>query len=227
MKAKIFGVLLLCIPLSSLALHKLLFAKAYQTTNIKPQDRSLTIYLPIAQMDEWIIANKNSLYAGTLTLTIMHDKTKRDIVVFANGKLNPGWTTYPLGSMQNKNNLATRFVSSIKVPTSPEDKLTLRLALKRAVFGIGPYAAGILPAGTYTAIGHYSGLLDQPNLKHSLVQQLATAFNGDEKHPDSALNHLYNRAFLANWDKQWSLVIINNQGWMSDPLIPYRINPFM
>jgi hypothetical protein len=100
------------------------------------------------------------------------------------------------------------FRSTKKYATAPDDLLKIELHVKKDLNGIGPLETGILPAGTYTAQGTYSGLIDEydvPDPQNNLPEETI-----------AKLRELYDfKAFMENWEAQWALQGIENKGWLA------------
>lgn len=129
------------------------------------------------------------------------------ITIFENGKLSDGWESIELPNPK-AGAIYFGFKSSKKYLSAPGDHLRIELLVKRDLRGIGPTQTGVLPAGRYISEGGYSGLLDE----YVVPRELANL-------PEEALSGLREgyefMAFLENWEKQWSLEITDEEGWLT------------
>jgi len=180
-----------------------------QTKVAEPRDRAIFLKLPLLQPDfHWSFLNREDFLAGKLTLQIIRAGKSTTITIVDNGKFSEGWEPLPLCPVPKPGKIYFGFQSSKKFPTAPGDRLKIEFQVKKDLGGIGPTQTGVLPAGTYTAEGGYSGLLDDyavPDFAKNLPEEKI-----------SKLRQLYEfKAFLVNWESQWPLRITGDEGWLS------------
>ena len=180
-----------------------------QTKNDKPVERTLSLKLPLSQpVLQWTFKSKADFLAGRLVLHVIRDGVSTPIKIFENGAFKDGWESTEL-KIPKAGEVYFGLQSSKKYPTAPGDRLRIELLVARDLEGIGPTQTGFLPAGTYISEGIYSGLIDEyavpeemKNLPEETIGKLREAYEF--------------RAFLENWDQQWSLKITGEEGWL-DP----------
>ena len=146
------------------------------------------------------------MLAGRLVLHIFRDGKSSSVKIFEAGEFEDGWEAIELQNPE-AGEIYFGFQSSKTYPTAPGDRLSIELLVREDLEGIGPTQTGILPAGTYTSEGSYSGLIDEyavpeqaKNLPEETVAKMRQAYEF--------------KAFLENWDQQWSLKISGEEGWL-------------
>jgi len=179
-----------------------------QTKTAEPRNRAIHLKLPLRQpVFHWSFHREKDLLAGKLILRILRGGVTSTIVIFENGKLSEGWEAMPFRNPK-AGEIYFGFRSSKKYETAPGDRIEIELQVKEDLHGIGPLHTGILRAGTHKAKGSYSGLIDEyaiPDQAKKLPTETLTK-----------LRQAYDyKAFLENWDEQWSLEIANEEGWLS------------
>jgi hypothetical protein len=193
---------------SAYALRITKMPKEIQTTIIEPRMRTISLKLPLRQpVFHWTFQSKEDLLAGKLILRISRNGKTTEIVIFENGHMSEGWEPITLPNNPKAGEIYFGFQSSKKYATAPNDKLAIELYVKDDLDGIGPLETGILPAGTYKAQGIYSGLLDEYNVPdHSK--------DGPKAMLDRLRKMYEFKAFLENWESQWSLRNTGDEGWL-------------
>ncbi len=182
--------------------------KELQTTIVEPQMRRISLKLPLRQpVFHWTFQSEKDLLAGKLVLSISRNGETTEIVVFENGHMSKGWEPIIAPVNPKAGETYFGFQSSEKYATAPNDKLTIELYVKQDLDGIGPLETGVLPAGTYKAQGSYSGLLDEYKVPDP-------SKNTPKETLDKIRKMREFKAFLENWESQWSLRITSNQGWL-------------
>ncbi|MDB4746074.1 hypothetical protein OAG52_02675 [Verrucomicrobia bacterium] len=179
-----------------------------QTKNAQPVSRLLTLKLPLRQpVFHWSFLSRNDFLAGRLVLHVVRDGKSTLITIFDDGKFSDGWEAIDVPNPK-AGELYFQFQSSKKYLTAPGDRLRIELLVKRDLNGIGPTDTGILPAGSYTSEGSYSGLLDE----YALPGQIKDL-------PDETVAKLREayeyKAFLENWEQEWSLKMTGEEGWLT------------
>ena len=193
---------------SAYALRMTKMPKELQTAIVEPRMRTISLKLPLRQpVFHWTFQSKEDLLAGKLMLRIHRNGTTTEVVIFENGYLSEGWEPITVPNPK-AGEIYFGFQSSKKYGTAPNDKLTIELYVKKDLDGIGPLQTGILPAGTYKAQGSYSGLLDQYKVS-------GRAKNLPKETLDKLRKVYEFKAFLENWESQWSLRITGDEGWLS------------
>lgn len=178
-----------------------------QTKSAEPVDRMLSLKLPLRQpVFHWTFLSRSDFLAGRLALHVLRDGKSTTITIFENGKFSDGWEAIDLQNPK-AGEIYFGFQSSKKYPTAPGDRLTIELLVREDLDGVGPTHAGVLPAGTYTSEGSYSGLIDE----YALPAQAKSLPEGTL----AKLRQTYEfKAFLENWEQQWSLKITGEDGWL-------------
>jgi hypothetical protein len=179
-----------------------------QTKNVEPVDRGISLKLPLHQpIFHWTFHSRNDFLAGRLVLHILRDGNSTPITIFDNGKFSDGWEAIDLQDPEAGERYFG-FQSSKKYPTAPRDRLRIELLVTKDLEGIGPMQTGVLPAGTYTSEGSYSGLIDEyalpgeaKDLPEETVAKLREAYDF--------------KSFLENWEQQWSLKVTGEEGWLA------------
>ncbi len=218
----LFLSLLISIP--SFALHRSTLPQSLQTKHGTPMPRYLSVTLPLKQAEEWIFANRNQLLQGKLTLTISRPGFINEIIIFDHGQFNHYWHDMKLGKGAKPNDVNFKFVSTKKYLTAPGDSLELEFTNVQNLFGASAYFSGILPKGFYTSYGRYSGLSDKPNFAHTEIKNIVYKLGLTPSQAQKLLKNLDHKAFLSNWHEQWSLKIVNQQGWLSPLRVPFKAN---
>jgi len=178
-----------------------------QTKNSEPVKRTLSLKLPLSQpVFHWTFKSKSDFLAGKLVLHVLRGGKSTPITIFEKGKFYDGWEAMELRNPK-AGEIYFGFQSSKKYLTAPGDRLRIEFLVIKDLEGIGPTKTGILPAGTYTSTGSYSGLIDEyavPEHAMDLPEETVTK-----------LRKAYEfKAFLENWEKQWSLKITSEEGWL-------------
>lgn len=178
-----------------------------QTKSAEARDRTLCLKLPLRQPDfHWRFLSRQDFLAGKLVLHILRDGESTPITIFDSGKLSAGWQ--PMTSQNKKaGDVYFGFLSTKKYSTAPGDRVKIELVTANDLDGIGAMQTGILPAGTYTAEGTYSGLIDKYVVPTSLQ-------NLPEETVGKLRQNYEFRAFLENWEEQWDLHITGEDGWL-------------
>ena len=192
------------------ALRTTRMPKEQQTTTAEPLMRKIQLKLPLLQpVFHWTFLNKKEFLAGKLVLRIDRDGETTEIIIFEKGLLSEGWEPLTLPNDPKVGEIYFGFQSSKEYATAPNDNLTVELFVKENLEGIGPLETGVLPAGTYSAQGIYSGLLDEfktPDHFQELPEEML----------DKLREQYEFRAFLENWESQWSLDITSDKGWLPE-----------
>ncbi|MCW5589424.1 MAG: hypothetical protein KIT27_07130 [Legionellales bacterium] len=205
---------------SACALHRSTLPETLQSHTTQP--RYLLVTLPLLQTDAWIFTNRHTVLAGKLILTLQHEQSQQSITIFENGHFTQHWHDLPLGKKANPHTMNFKFISTQKYLTAPTDKLYLTLILNDAAFGQSEFFSGMVPAGIYHSQGIYSGLTATPNLQHTAIHALIQQLGKTPQQRQQLLHSLDHKAFLANWQPQWAIKMVNQHGWLSPPQIPFR-----
>lgn len=179
-----------------------------QTKNAEPVDRMLSLKLPLRQpVFHWTFHSRRDFLAGRLVLHVLRDGKSTPITIFDDGKFSDGWEAIDL-QIPKAGEIYFGFQSSKKYPTAPRDRLRIELLVTKDLGGIGPTQTGVLPAGAYTSEGSYSGLIDA----YALIGQAKNL----PKETVAKLRRAYEfKAFLENWEQQWSLKVTGEEGWLT------------
>ena len=182
--------------------------KNIQTMVAEPRDSAMLLKLPLRQpVFHWTFLSRQDFLAGKLALHITRADQTSTITIFENGKFSEGWESIVINN-PGAGEIYFGFQSSTKYPTAPGARLKIELHVKKNLDGIGSMQTGVLPAGTYTAEGIYSGLIDEyaiPDLAKDLPEETI-----------SKLRKRYEfKAFMENWQIQWPLQITGDKGWLS------------
>jgi len=145
--------------------------------------------------------------AGRLILHVLRDGNSTPITIFDDGKFSDGWNAIDLQNPK-AGEIYFGLESSKMYPTAPRDRLRIELLVTKDLDGVGSMQTGVLAAGTYISEGSYSGLIDEYALTgqaKNLPEETATK-----------LRQAYEfKAFLENWDQQWSLKVTGEEGWLT------------
>lgn len=188
-------------------------------TKIKePRERTISLKLPLLQPTfHWTFMNREDLLSGKLLLRIIREEQTNEIVIFENGQFAEGWEAIPLPSAPERGEIYFGFISTLKYPTAPGDKLELELTVQEDLPGIGAIQSGILPSGKYTSKGTYSGLIDDYNtsiLEGKLAEEGKISVDEQETLLNKLRSMYEKKAFLESWDDQWPLKITSQKGWL-------------
>jgi len=180
-----------------------------QTKIVEPIDRAISLKLPILQPEfHWEFVNKEDFLAGKLVLYITRGDETTTITIFENGKISEGWEPMVLPQFLKTGEIYFGFQSTRKYPTAPGDRLKVEFIAKKDLDGIGAIETGILPAGRYVSEGTYSGLIDEFPISPALRKDAS-------EETISKIRQMYEfKAFLENWETQWSLQITSGEGWL-------------
>jgi len=208
----------LTVPVFALRMTEM--PKEIQTQIKEPRDRTIELKLPLLQPAfHWTFMSRDDLLSGRLLLRIIREEQSSDIVIFENGQLTEGWEAMTLPPASKRGEIYFGFRSHVKYSTAPGDKLGLELTVKKDLPGIGARQSGILPAGTYTSKGTYSGLIDSyytSAMEAKLAEQNKVSAD-EQKALLSEIRSMYeNKAFLELWEDQWSLKITSETGWLPE-----------
>lgn len=208
------------------ALKNIIMPDSLQTSHTHPIARKLYLKLPLAQVaTDWIFNKKDDVLAGTLMLAIQRANQREEIVIFSNGQLSSDWRLMPSSEPIFPTSIYFGFISNEDYLTAPGDTLELIWHVPEPLSGIGADFTAILPAGTYRAVGNYSGLTDalditQTRLYQRARQSILESTVSDSKKEElltiltQELKNLYQHtAFLHNWHTQWDMQITSNAGW--------------
>ncbi len=213
-KLKVFtlaAIIVLISGDSANALRITKMPKEHQTTSAEPLMRKIQLKLPLLQpVFHWTFQSKEDFLAGKLVLRIDRNGETTEIVIFEKGLLSEGWKPITLPNNPQAGEIYFGFQSSKEYATAPNDNLTIELFVKENLEGIGPIETGILPAGTYTAQGVYSGLLDEFKTPDHFKEVLS------EEMLDKLRKQYEFRAVLENWKSQWTLNITSDKGWLPE-----------
>jgi hypothetical protein len=122
--------------------------------------------------------------------------------------MREGWEAMSVPTRKGAGEIYFGFKSSKKYATAPNDRLELELQVKQDLRGVGPLQSGTLPAGSYTARGTYSMLVDE--------YRVPKQFKDVPKEAVDRLHQMYDfTAGLENWQDQWDLRITSEEGWLS------------
>ena len=186
------------------------FPDEQQTKTAEARDRTLSLKLPLRQpIFHWTFLSRQAFLAGKLVLHIVRDGESTSITIFENGRLSNGWQPMPLENPK-AGEIYFGFQSSRKYSTAPGDRVKIELEVANDLDGIGPLHTGILPAGTYTAEGRYSALLDGD----FIPQWVQDAQGLPEELVEKMRQSYALKAFLENWEEQWDLRITSENGWL-------------
>ncbi len=211
-----FGVLPSLLTDESSAVVKTVMPSEKQTKIQTPKERFLSLKLPLKQpMFHWTFLNEEDLLSGTLILRIARGEESQQIVIFEKGAYSDGWQSMQF-EKEGAGEVYFGFQSYRKYPTAPNDRLVLELTLEEDLEGIGAQERGNLPVGFYRSEGTYSGLIDEFDLTE--LQESLTKSEKPEAEKEQTLaniREMYNhKAFLENWEQEWSLEITGGQGWL-------------
>ncbi len=189
-----------------------------QTKIKEPRERTIHMKLPLLQPTfHWTFMSRDDLLSGKLLLRILRDDRSSEIVIFENGQFTEGWEDMPLQSTPERGEIYFGFISTLKCPTAPGDRLELELTVEKDLPGIGSIQSGILPSGTYISKGTYSGLIDDYDtsaLEASLAEQGKISADEQEILLNKLRSMYENKAFLQSWSDQWPLKITSKTGWL-------------
>jgi hypothetical protein len=156
-------------------------------------ERRLYLKLPLEQPRfHWRFADPGTFLAGELTLRL-HRKGLEPVetVIFRDGTVGRGWR--PM-SETDERGFYFGFVSTERWRTGPGGhRVELELVLPADAPGIGAFRAGTLPAGRYTAVGHFDGF------SGGWLDEVLW----DEDEPTA----------FVEWEESWPLVITADEGW--------------
>lgn len=212
------AILLLAIPVRALRMTDM--PKNMQTKIQEPRERSISLKLPLLQPTfHWTFMSRKDLLSGRLLLRIIRDGKSNEIVIFEKGKFSDGWEAMSSRQAPGWGEVYFGFVSTRKYPTAPGDKLELELTVTKDLPGIGALQTGVLPAGTYTCKGSYSGLIDEYDTTF-WAQELDKEGKKSASKQEALLNKMREmleyKAFMESWTDQWPLKITSEKGWLPD-----------
>ena len=215
----LFSVVLFGLTEDVFSLNMTEMPENLQTKNTKPQERTISLKLPLLQPDfHWTFMSKEDFLSGKLLLRIIRNEKTKDIVIFEKGKFSDGWKEMDETQIEGRGEIYFGFISTTKYLTAPDDKLELELTVKKDLPGIGAILSGILKKGVYKSTGTYSGLIDEYDTS-ALEEQLTKndEISDEQREMLDKLRSMYNnKAFLENWQQQWSLEITSKKGWLTD-----------
>ncbi len=208
----------LTVPMFALRMTEM--PEEIQTQIKEPRGRTISLKLPLLQPTfHWTFMSRDDLLSGKLILRIIREEQSSDIVIFENGQLTEGWEAMTLPPASKRGEIYFGFRSHVKYSTAPGDKLGLELTVKKDLPGIGARQSGILPAGTYTSKGTYSGLIDDYDtsaMEAELAEQDKVLVDEQEALLNKLRSMYENKAFLELWEDQWSLKITDQTGWLPE-----------
>ena len=211
----IFG---LSVPVFALRMTDM--PKNMQTKIQEPRERAISLKLPLQQPRfHWRFMSREDFLSGKLLLRITRNGQSSEIVIFENGQFSDGWEAIGFSKphLPDRGEIYFGFISTGKYLTAPGDKLELELTVTKDLLGIGAFQTGILPAGTYTSRGTYSGLIDESNTSW-LAEELKKESRFSTSEQEALLKKYHEmvdyRAFLESWKDQWPLKITGEKGWL-------------
>lgn len=204
------------IPVLALKMTKM--PETMQTKAREPRERAISLKLPLQQPRfHWTFMSREDFLSGKLVLRIIRNSQSSEIVIFENGQFSNGWEAMPLPPAPDRGEIYFGFLSTRKYLTALGDELELELIVTKDLLGIGAFQTGILPAGTYTSRGTYSGLIDEYDTT-LLANELAKEGKKFPSEQETLLNKIRemceHKAFLESWKDQWPLIITSEKGWL-------------
>lgn len=153
--------------------------------------RHLYLKLPLEQPRfHWRFESSAEFLSGKLTLRMIRDDSVTELIIFDDGVISEGWQT--IGEDRG-GTIYFGFRSTDTYVTAPSDSLEIELEVLQDLEGEGQLYTGILPAGSYSSAGSYSGLNNRPWMKNEDYVPWA---------------------FMQCWRELWPLVITSNDGWL-------------
>lgn len=204
------------IPVFALKMTKM--PETMQTKVREPRERAISLKLPLQQPRfHWTFMSREDFLLGKLVLRILRKGKLNEIIIFEGGQFSDGWEAMPFTRDPNRGEIYFGFLSTRKYLTAPGDELELELIVTKDLLGIGAFQTGILPAGTYTSRGTYSGLINESNTSW-LAEELKkeSRFSTSEQEALLKKHHeiMDYRAFMESWKDQWPLKITGEKGWL-------------
>lgn len=159
-------------------------------------DRELYFKLPIeGARFHWMFRDPEAFLSGELTLRILNEDRDQTLVVFRDGKIQPGWEM--IGETRPDLGFYFGFSSTTRVRTKANDSLIVTLTATQDLRGQGPHSEGVLAAGVWQMTGTYSSMYGgQWNPVDYFVL-----------HGDPPI------AFMECWTGVWPITITKNEGW--------------
>ncbi|MBT5927981.1 MAG: hypothetical protein HOH33_15345 [Verrucomicrobia bacterium] len=204
----LFVLSLAILPSDGFALDTVKMPEISQTKKTEPLLRRLHLKLPLSQpMFHWTFLSKDKFLAGRLVLHITRSSETKSLTIFEYGRFMDGWKSINFPNPK-AGEIYFGFESTKKHLTAPGDRIRLELWVMKDLKGIGAWQSGILLEGNYKTEGEYSGLLDE-----FIVPE---AFS---KLPEETISKIREqvefKAFMENWNPQWSLKITEEEGWLN------------
>lgn len=193
-----------------------------QVKNVGPAERRFIVKLPIKQgKDHWVFTDKDAVMSSEIRLTLVNKNRALDLPIISDGKIHTGWTFSDSPKSDDLNGIYFKFISSQKYMTYPDDRLEIVLRNSQEIPGIGPDSAGVLPVGNYISKGKYTSLTDKQDLTmliKSMQKKSGGSLTEEQKNTVEKMRDLFDyKAYCESWDSQWSLIDVQEEGWLSRP----------
>lgn len=161
-----------------------------------PANRTLYFKLPIEGVRfHWEFQDAAAFLAGELTLRIVNDNRNETLVVFRDGRIQPGWEM--IGDAKKDGSFYFGFSTDERFRTAKDDSLIITLKVVKDLLGRGPHSEGVLAVGTWQATGTYSALYGRRWNPLDVVVLTGGA----------------PVAFMECWANTWPVTITKNEGW--------------